>query len=185
MPYDTQATIEAITDFWFEHTKPEDWFRGGQTFDDTLREKWSDHYEAALDGQLKEAFESPKGCIALCLLWDQYPRNVFRGTPRAFATDSLALSVSRCAVEAGFDKNLSNPEKLFLYLPFEHSEHLGEQARAVALFSDHEPMTRDFAIKHVCVIERFGRFPGRNQAIGRPSSAAEIAFLDSDEGKAF
>jgi uncharacterized protein (DUF924 family) len=115
----------------------------------------------------------------LCVLLDQVPRNLFRGQGRAFASDAAARAIAREAIDQGFDRNLPQPQRLFLYLPFEHSESLADQDESVRLIGalDENPTWKDYAIRHRDVIARFGRFPHRNAALGRRNTAEETAFL--------
>jgi uncharacterized protein (DUF924 family) len=111
------------------------------------------------------------------IVLDQFPRNMFRGSARAFATDALALAAARSAVERGFDRLLSPTERTFVYLPFEHAEDLASQRRALALFRARDPDNVEYARRHYRIIARFGRFPHRNAILGRESTAEEIEFL--------
>jgi uncharacterized protein (DUF924 family) len=132
-------------------------------------------------GELSAWEETPDGCLALCVLLDQMPRNMFRGTPRVYATDRKAIEVAKRAVSRGFDRGLPPEQKQFLYLPFSHSERLADQARALALF---ESASLDEALVyvrgHLAIIRRFGRFPHRNAVLGRSSTIEERAFLAQD-----
>ena len=180
----------AVLDFWFlppDHPghgayRPE-WFRKDDAFDAAIRE----HFGAEVDSALHAPTEtgSDEALLARILLLDQFTRNIFRDTPRAFAGDAQALSVATTLVASGRDKNLSPFQRWFAYLPFEHSESLLEQERAVALFTglrremQHETFDSacDYALRHREVIARFGRFPHRNAILGRESTAEEIGFL--------
>ncbi len=179
------ATSEAVLAFWFAvETKPK-WFKGGAAFDEEVRARLEPLFERAVKGELDGWAAETKGLLALVILFDQVPRNIHRGSPRAFATDPQALALARLAVDQGRDQGLSVDERLFLYLPFEHAEHLADQERSVALFRalGHAEYL-DYAIRHKDVIERFGRFPHRNAILGRPSMAAELAFLE-EPGSSF
>ena len=184
------ALARAVLDFWFlppEHpghgTYRAEWFRKDDAFDFAIRERFGAAVESALSGTPDE--ESEEALLARILLLDQFTRNVFRGTPRAFAGDAKALQIAETLVAAGRDKNLSPWQRWFAYLPFEHSESLLDQERSVALFAalaremQHEAFdsARDYAVRHREVIARFGRFPHRNAILGRESTAEEIEFL--------
>ncbi len=173
------ADVEEVLAFWFAPGREEKWFGGGEAFDEEVRENLSASYESAVAGDHALWRESPRGCLALCILLDQVPRNVFRGTPRAFASDAAALAVTRHAVEQGFDASLSQVERLFLYLPLEHSEDLEDQEACMRLVRglDENPEWLDYAKAHRDIIARFGRFPHRNASLGRASTAEEEAFL--------
>jgi uncharacterized protein (DUF924 family) len=181
--------IKEILTFWFgeeddlNYGKPrQEWFTTNPEFDQRTRSHFLWDYELAATGHLDTWQESPRSCLALIILLDQFPRNMFRGTPQAFATDARALAVAQNAIEHKFDQNLLPVQKWFIYLPFEHSENLEHQHQSVALFqqlnddSDSEPAI-DSAIRHLEIIKKFGRFPHRNQILGRESTPAEIEFL--------
>ncbi|WP_445299428.1 MULTISPECIES: DUF924 family protein [unclassified Microcoleus] len=139
-------------------------------------------YELAASGQLDSWHDSPENCLALILLLDQFPRNMFRGTPQAFATDSKALATAEYAVNNNFDPELLTVQKLFVYLPFQHSENLENQQKSVELFRQlsGEPESDsliEYAQQHLEIIERFGRFPHRNEILGRETTPEEAEFL--------
>jgi uncharacterized protein (DUF924 family) len=173
------TTPDAVLAWWFApETKPE-WFTGGAAFDAAVRDRLGALYARAANGELDGWAVEPRGLLALVILFDQVPRNVFRGTPRAFEGDARALALARLAVDRGADRGLTVDERLFLYLPFEHAEDLADQERSVALFralGDADYL--DYALRHQVVIERFGRFPHRNAILGRESTAEELAFLE-------
>jgi uncharacterized protein (DUF924 family) len=155
------------------------WFDSNPAFDQTIRKQFAELFARAATGELKDWESSPEGCLALCILLDQMPRNMFRGNARAFATDDKALAVAEHALGRRFDASLPAERKQFLYLPFMHSETLANQLRALALFeSQGMPRNRRYAEEHVAVIRRFGRFPHRNAVLGRASTEAETAYLD-------
>lgn len=191
---DPQERAAALRDFWFgvadspEFGRPRKiWFEKNAAFDAELRGRFLADHEAAAKGAYDELARTPEGAVALVVLLDQLPRNLFRGTARAFATDPRAIAVAREAVGAGFDRRVSPVERVFLYLPFEHSESIDDQRRSLALFGS-LPATPDFpaserdrtveyARRHLEIVERFGRFPHRNAALGRASTPEEIEFL--------
>ena len=174
---DRQA-IADLLDFWFaDETKPR-WYDSTKAFDDLCQQRFGGLVEQAADGKLKAWEQSADGALALCLLLDQLPRNLFRGTARAFTTDVKAAAMATRAIEQGLDQHLDLERRKFLYLPFMHSENLAEQERSVALakaIGDHE--TLKYAEDHADIIKRFGRFPHRNGILGRTSTPAEEAFL--------
>ncbi|WP_338089144.1 DUF924 family protein [Nannocystis pusilla] len=133
----------------------------------------------AASGALDGWGAAPRGALALVILLDQFPRNMFRGTPEAFASDAKAREVANAALDAGHEHALTQEERLFLYLPLEHSEELADQERCVELMRalDETPMWLDYAVRHRDVIARFGRFPHRNAVLGRESTAEECEFL--------
>jgi uncharacterized protein (DUF924 family) len=159
------------------------WFNGGDAFDAECRARFLDaHFMAArreLDGWMDDA----EGALALVLLLDQIPRNVFRGSGHAFATDGLAREFARNAVDAGFDRRIDAPMRLFFYMPFEHSEEMADQDRSVQLLAAMgDANYTDYARRHRDVIARFGRFPHRNAALGRVSTPEERAWLQAGGG---
>ncbi len=180
----------AVLDFWFlppdqpghGQQRPE-WFRKNEGFDAEIRERFAGSVEAALSGTSGDGTDQAE--LARILLLDQFTRNIYRGTPRAFAGDAQALQIAEKLVATGHDKNLSPWQRWFVYMPFEHSESLLDQERSVALFSalaremQHEAFNsaHDYAVRHREVIARFGRFPHRNAMLGRVSTAEETEFL--------
>ena len=184
------GTAHAVLDFWFLPAgqpghgayRPE-WFRKDDAFDAAIREHFGAEIEAALGGTPGEG--SDEALLARILLLDQFTRNIYRNTPRAFAGDAQAKALAETPVTAGRDKNLTPWQRWFAYLPFEHGESLLDQERSVALFSAlaremrHEAFDSalDYAVRHRQVIVRFGRFPHRNVILGRASTAGEIEFL--------
>lgn len=184
-----------ILEFWFrsagdpEHGRLRKiWFTKNAAFDADIRDRFLNDHEHAASGAYDAWVTTPEGALALLILLDQVPRNLFRGQARAFATDAKAREIARQALAAGLDRRLGPVQRLFLYLPFEHSEYLGDQQRVVALFEG-LPVTPEFPAeahaeivdygrRHLAIIARFGRFPHRNAALGRPSTAEEQAFLE-------
>jgi len=179
MPDSLPSAAREILGFWFAPGMDERWFKKDPAFDDEVRANLLEHHERARAGAYRAWQEGPECCLALCLLLDQAPRNLFRDHPRAFAGDAAALAVAERAVERGFDAQLSQVRRMFLYLPFEHCEELAAQERCVQLIStlDEKPDWLDYAVRHRDVIARFGRFPHRNAVLGRESTAAERDFL--------
>jgi uncharacterized protein (DUF924 family) len=182
-----QPTAADVLLFWFgpaaERGKPHKrWFVKSQAFDREIRERFVPLYEEAAAGKLAHLKENAADCLALILLLDQFPRNMFRGTPRAFATDPLALEAARHAVAQGFDRAMLPVQRTFIYLPFEHSEALADQLKSCELNQalDAFPETNEvyrYAVLHRDIIRRFGRFPHRNAILGRASTPEEIEFL--------
>lgn len=174
---DRQA-IEAILDFWFaEETRPR-WYESTEAFDELCRERFGDLVEKAEKGSLAAWEQSADGALAVCLLLDQMPRNLFRGTPKAFGTDDDAVAVTSRAIEKGFDQKLDAERRKFLYLPFMHSERLADQERGILVYKAlGDEKSLDYALEHADIIRRFGRFPHRNPILGRESTPEEEAFL--------
>ncbi|MBK3734605.1 uncharacterized protein (DUF924 family) [Azospirillum brasilense] len=182
----TDSLIDEIVDFWFDEATKPYWFRQSDSFDRAVRDTLLPHHEAAAAGRYDHWLEDVDGCLALCVLLDQVPRNVFRGSPRAFATDGKALAVARHVVEQGYDLECSGDERIFLYLPFEHQEDMDCQDLSCTLFRERvgDPEVVDYAERHRAVIARFGRFPHRNAALGRATTPEEEAFL-KEPGSSF
>ena len=165
-----------IVDFWFSLDGEQHW-KVDPALDAACRERFLDTWEEQRTRPATDFLGSPEEALAAILLFDQMPRNMFRGDPRSFATDPLARDIAAAAVDRGFDSRLSEERRIFLYLPFEHSEELADQDRSVALFEAiGNDFYTDFARKHRDVIVRFGRFPHRNAVLGRASTDEEIAF---------
>jgi uncharacterized protein (DUF924 family) len=174
------ATPSEIATFWRE-AGPDKWFTPDHDFDRTVRSKFLAVYEDAAAGRLAAWQETREGALALVLLLDQFPRNMFRGQARAFATDAMARAVADRALACGFDQATDPIMRPFVYLPFMHSEALADQNRCVRLYevlNDAEQLR--YAREHRDVIKKFGRFPGRNGALSRATTPAERTFLDDD-----
>jgi uncharacterized protein (DUF924 family) len=172
-----------VLGFWFEaHSK--DWFVKNPAFDAEIRSRFLALHEAAAAGQLAHWADDPPACLALVIVLDQFPRNMFRGEVRAFATDALARAAARVILERGWNKAMTPPQQLFAYLPFEHSESLADQVLCCELMKDFDAEQLRYAIRHREIIERFGRFPHRNAILGRESTEAELEFLN-EPGSAF
>lgn len=181
---------QAVLDFWFGrpgdagHGTPRiEWFRKDAAFDATIAQRFGALIELALAGGIDDWADTPDGALARLLVLDQFTRNVHRDTARAFAGDAKALAGAQRMVNEGADRGLLPVQRMFVYLPFEHAENLALQQESLRLFGQlaaDDPARADlldWAQKHHDVVARFGRFPHRNQALGRPSSAEEIEFL--------
>ncbi|NWG46178.1 MAG: DUF924 domain-containing protein [Alphaproteobacteria bacterium] len=174
----TDVSSEALLAFWFEELDESQWWVQDGALDAEIARRFGAAHDAAATGALDGWAEDPRGALALVLLLDQFPRNLFRDSPRAFATDGMAVAVARGAIEAGRDRALSPRERGMLYMPLMHAEDRALQAECVRLF---EGLGREdqlgFARRHKIVIDRFGRFPHRNPVLGRATTAEEAAFL--------
>lgn len=169
---------ETVLDFWFSPRVETNWFVPDPALDAEIAERFGDWVEAALAGELEDWSFDARGALALVILLDQFPRNMWRGTAKAFAGDQLAREAADNAVTMEFDWELEPKQRTFLYLPFEHSEDIAHQRKAVDLFRERAtPDALDWAEKHLRIIERFGRFPHRNSALGRTSTPEEVEFL--------
>jgi uncharacterized protein (DUF924 family) len=178
MNHDNVTPIEIIT-FWRE-AGYERWYKKDDAFDADIRQRFLATWDAALAGQHDDWQDSDDGTLALLIVLDQFPRNMFRGDPRTFASDPKAREVADRAIARGVDQRLDSVMRQFVYLPFEHSENVADQQRSVALFKalgDAENLR--YAEIHEDIIRKFGRFPHRNQVLGRTTTDAEAAFLKS------
>lgn len=167
-----------VTNFWRD-VGAEAWFRKDDAFDADFRARFLEAHEAAARGDLDGWAKSADGALALMILLDQFPRNAFRGSARMFETDAKALRIAEAAIAAGQDQQVTPDLRLFFYLPYEHSEALADQEKAVELIRPLGPELLHYAEVHREAIARFGRFPHRNQLLGRDTTAEEQAFLDS------
>ncbi|KZX66633.1 hypothetical protein A3712_17075 [Vibrio sp. HI00D65] len=167
-----------VLDFWFDELTPKDWFTGGEYIDALIKERFSDLHQAAIQGELFEWRQTAQGRLAEIIVLDQFSRNLGRNSHAAFAADSMALALAQEAVVGGFDHQLNQQQKSFLYMPYMHSESLLIHEQAVELFSQTGLENNlDFEFKHKVIIERFGRYPHRNEVLGRTSTPEEIEFL--------
>lgn len=168
------AWRDEVLDFWFGLSK-EQWWKADPALDSEIRERFLDLWEEKRENVPEAFLGSARDAIAAVVLFDQFPRNMHRGHADQFSTDPLALAIAKGAVDRGLDESMSAQERGFLYMPFQHSEDIADQRRSLALFTalgDDEQL--DFAKKHHDVVERFGRFPHRNAALGRPPRPAEV-----------
>ena len=183
------STPGEILDFWFGREGEESyrefreaWFIKDSEFDREVRDRFEGAYEEAAAGKLDHWKDEAWSCLALIILLDQFPRNMFRGDPKTYAADDKALEAARHAVEHAYDRELPPYGRLFVYLPFEHSEDLEDQRSSVELFRElsAEMGSEDllgYAVRHLEIIERFGRFPHRNEILGRATTSEEAEFL--------
>ncbi len=176
---------EDILKFWFETTdlsasfeRRQVWFRSTPEFDAEIARRYTAIHERAASGAFDVFVESQAECLALVISLDQFPRNIFRGTPRAFGSDAKAREIARAAVDRGYDEGLCAAFRVFFYLPFEHSETLADQERSVPLYRRlDEERALQAAIGHRDAIRRFGRFPHRNAVLGRENTKEEAEYL--------
>lgn len=187
-----QITSQILT-FWFGEPSSPDygrpkgfWFQSTPQLDQDIRNLFEDYYKKATKGGLDDLQQTPEGSLALVILLDQFPRNMYRGTAQAFGSDGQALEIAKSAVAKGFDKQLLPMQKLFLYLPFEHSECLEDQERSVELYKAlGDQGALDYAVQHYDIIAQFGRFPYRNVVLNRESTPKEIIFLENPSAPNF
>jgi uncharacterized protein (DUF924 family) len=176
-------TPQDVLEFWFAPTSRPQWFAANPEFDRLVGDVLGAAYDQAAAGALEEWRYNTSGCLALILLLDQVPRNLFRGTARAFATDAQALALAHDMIDQALDLTCRVDRRLFIYLPLEHSEDLTDQRLSVFMIRTRVGRSSylDFAERHLRLIERFGRFPHRNAALGRASTPDEVAFLAESE----
>jgi uncharacterized protein (DUF924 family) len=173
---------QEILDFWFSDEVRKLWFNSTPEFDALLRERFEAIWTRASCGELDGWLQSAAGCLALIIVLDQFPLNMFRGQAQSFASEAQSREVAQVAIDKGFDQDLDLRSRAFLYMPFMHSEELVDQQRALQLFA--QPGLEDnlrFARHHHDIVRKLGRFPHRNKALGRESSESEIEYLNSKE----
>lgn len=179
-----------VLDFWFSELRPEQWFRGGEAVDQMIRERFSELLEQVHSGEHDDWADTPTGRLALILVLDQFPRNIYRGTPRSFSYDEKALGLAQEGLELRADETLGAHQRAFFYLPLEHSEEMEIQDRSLERFAslvlsvpadEREPLRGylDYAWQHYAIIKKFGRYPHRNDILGRQARPEEIEFLKS------
>jgi len=176
-PVKAPAAALEVVDFW-KAAGPSKWFAKDGEFDRDFYERFADLHEAAARGELGEWERTAEGVLALAILLDQFPRNAFRGTPRMFATDAMAREIADRAIRSGLDAQIPADLRLFVYIPFGHSESLADQERSVALSSALGANDQKQAMHHRDIIARFGRFPHRNPILGRAMRPEEQEYLD-------
>jgi uncharacterized protein (DUF924 family) len=172
------AAPETVLTFWRE-AGPDKWFTCDVEFDADICEKFLSTYEAAAAGKLAAWEATAEGALALTIVLDQFPRNMFRGQARCYATDPLARQVANRALKRGYDQDVPAVERRFFFLPFMHSEDMADQRRCVALYREACDDDLKYAERHADIIRRFGRFPHRNAVLGRTTTAEEQAYLDA------
>ena len=175
----------AVLHFWFDEIKPAQWWSAEPDFDQLVRDRFAEVHRAAVSGELSSWRSQSSGRLAEVIVLDQFSRNIHRGTALAFAADPVALSLAQEAVAGGHDAALSPDRRVFLYMPFMHSESAVVHRTAVRLFESLGLQSNlDFELRHKAIIDRFGRYPHRNALLGRTSTAAELQFL-KEPGSSF
>lgn len=178
-------TPQDILTFWFDDHGPKDWWNTNLDFDREIIERFSTLNTAAAAGELYQWRTTPEGRLAEIIVLDQFSRQIYRGSGQAFAQDPMSLALAQEAVAQGEDQKLSAEQRPFLYMPYMHSESLLIHEQSIALFSSISGADNiDFAIGHQDVIKRFGRYPTRNQALGRPDTPEEMQYLAERSGGA-
>jgi uncharacterized protein (DUF924 family) len=172
---------EDVLSFWLDEVGPSGWYKGSEELDADIRERFESLWEGACEGRHSLWLTHPSGALAYIILMDQLSRNMFRGTAKAFVSDRAALTAAKSAIDKGWDLKIDAPARVFFYMPLEHSENLYDQDRCIRLMHERLPdgggTYKLHAQAHRSVIRQFGRFPGRNEALGRASTPAELAFM--------
>jgi len=176
------ASPSEVLDFWYSEPSHSHWFSSNPALDQDIRQRFEATWQAARDGHLGDWEQSAEGALALVIVLDQLPLNMYRGRPESFSTEAVSREVAARAIAAGLDQQLSDDYKIMLYMPYMHGESMADQDRAIALFET-AGMSKNvkWAEHHRNIVRRFGRFPHRNAILGRDSSADELAWLDSPE----
>lgn len=175
--------IQEIISFWFEETSAKQKFSKDDAFDDLVSEKFKETYWDIMNGKTEGWRETPEGRLAEIIVLDQFARNMFRGDKQSFAGDELALSLVKEAITAGADKDLPEEKRTFIYMPYMHSESKEVHEEALKIFTEHgNEGNLDYEIKHKAIIDQFGRYPHRNEVMGRESTPEEIEFLKTNSG---
>ncbi|MBM1219296.1 DUF924 domain-containing protein [Ponticoccus sp. SC2-23] len=176
------ANPETILNFWIDEVGPSGWYSGEDALNAEIRDKFEDDWNKAMAGSCGLWLTSPQGALAYLILVDQFPRNMFKGTGKSFASDRQARAAAKTAIARKWDLRIPEPQRQFFYMPLMHSENLIDQDRAVRLFLTRMPETGEQNLPHARahreIIRRFGRFPTRNAALARSSTAAEQAWID-------
>ena len=176
----TETRPRDVLDFWLKETPSEKWFSSDPALDAQIRSRFEAAWREGCAGKLKEWENEPNGALALVILFDQFPRNMFRGSGQAFASDALARDVAKRAIAQRCDLEVPASFRSFFYLPLTHSENLADQEECVRLTRERlgeNDSTYPYTLLHKAAVERFGRFPARNKALGRASTAEEQDFL--------
>ena len=176
------VTPEEVLEFWLDDVGPKGWYDVDETLDATIREKFGTAWQEACEGKYSLWLTHASGALAYIILTDQFPRNMFRGEGKAFASDAIALAAAKASIDKGWDKRIDEPARQFFYLPLMHSENLCDQDRCVRLMCERMPEMGASNLLHARahreVIRRFGRFPYRNVALSRGSTAPEKAYVE-------
>ncbi len=178
--YKMKNLTNSILEFWFSDEIKSKWFSGSADFDEEIKLKFLDDYNFVKNQSIDELTKDKKvgQILARIIILDQFSRNMFRGSPQAFATDNKALSLTKFILNNNMDKDITNNEMRFIYMPLMHSENLADQELCIDLFKKlGDKQSEDYAIRHKVIIEEFGRFPHRNKILQRKSTAAELEFL--------
>lgn len=179
----TRAKSDSVIRFWFDELGSENWFKSAPEIDDEIRTRFWKLHGQAVRGRLDHWMDYTYGALALIILLDQFSRNLHRGDGRAFVNDERALAHAKRSIDLGYDKQVDDVECIFFYLPFEHSEFVKDQERSLQLFEQYGNQNYvNYAVWHKEIIDRFGRFPGRNAALARVSTSEEEKYLAEGGG---
>jgi uncharacterized protein (DUF924 family) len=172
----------SIIEYWYADRIKSQWFNSTKELDQEIKNKFEPAWKDAIRGEYQHWREQAEGCLALAIIFDQFPLNMFRGEMESFSTEALAIKVAKEAIQKGFDKMLSKEQVVFLYMPLMHSENIDDQNLSVSLFEQAGlAENARFARHHRDIVQRFGRFPHRNSILQRESSAQELEYLNSKE----
>jgi uncharacterized protein (DUF924 family) len=172
--------MDKVLDFWFNVLQPADWFASSRALDTRIRAQFASTHSQVMAGENAHWRETAEGRLAEIIVLDQFSRNMFRDTAQAFAADPMALALSQEAIRSGADRRLDNSRRAFLYMPFMHSESRSIHEQAIVLFKDLPNL--EYEILHKAIIDRFGRYPHRNVALSRVSTAEELEWMASNPG---
>jgi len=173
---------ESIIEYWYSDKIKSHWFNSTELLDQEIKNKYEPLWREAIRGDYKKWNESAEGCLALAIIFDQFPLNMFRGKVKSFSTEGMAIKVTKHAIDNGFDQIIAKDKVVFLYMPLMHSENIDDQNLAVAMFEKAGlEENLKFAKHHRTIVERFGRFPHRNKILNRKNSEEELEYLSSDE----
>lgn len=179
---DSPVTLASILEYWYSDRIKKHWFNSNEELDNEIKDKYEEVWKAAIRGEFNEWKESAEGCLALAIVFDQLPLNMFRGEVESFSTEAMAVKISKLAIEKGFDKNIDKDKLAFLYMPLMHSENIHDQDLSVSLFEKAGlDENAKFARHHREIVQKFGRFPHRNEILQRESSQSEIDYLNSEK----
>lgn len=174
--------VSAVLAFWFGELDPKDWFETSEAVDATIRARFGELHDRLVGEFTSMSFDDPRTALATILVFDQFPRNMFRGQPQAFATDDMAAAIARKAIEREFDAQVPEEQRVFFYMPLMHSENVADQEHCVSLCAALEGDYVRHAVEHRDIVARFGRFPHRNRVLGRENTEPETVFLGGHKG---
>ncbi|MBL4830004.1 MAG: DUF924 domain-containing protein [Aliivibrio sp.] len=169
---------QPVLNFWFEEITPADWWKKSEPFDQLIEQRFADVHRSAIAGELSHWRVDALGRLAEIIVLDQFSRNIYRDTPKAFSADPLSLALAQEAIAQNYHLQLTGEQRSFLYMPFMHSESKLIHQTAIEIFADPDVGNLDFELKHKAIIDKFGRYPHRNKILGRETTAEELEFLN-------